>query len=128
MSVSKLTHVYVGNLAEADACTFLQGQGLRLLERNFKIKTGEIDLVMQDGDYVVFVEVKMRTHEKYGSAIEVISSVKQSRIIRAATFYLLKQHQYFKARCRFDVVGISPHKKIRRAQKITWIRDAFRVK
>lgn len=123
----KLSHVFAGQLAEADACQFLEKQGLRLLEKNFRVKSGEIDLIMQDQKHLVFVEVKLRTKQTHGSAIEVIPLPKQSRIIRAATLYLLKQKSYHTAACRFDVVGIAPHKQMRDTLEITWIKDAFQV-
>ncbi|EKD92102.1 MAG: hypothetical protein ACD_29C00185G0001 [uncultured bacterium] len=123
----------IGALAEIDACEFLEKCGLKLIEKNFTvinesgIKTGEIDLIMRDKQFLVFVEVKKRGREDYGDVLEMVTKHKQSQIIRTATHYLVRTYQYHNTHCRFDVVGISPDKKEPNNQKIEWIKDAFQV-
>lgn len=119
--------VSIGALAEQDACVFLQKQGLKFISRNFRVKGGEIDLIMRDKNVWVFIEVKLRSKQTHGNAVEMVDSFKQSRIIRAATFFLLQNKLYNSAFCRFDVVGISPSKEKQNQHEITWIKDAFRV-
>lgn len=96
-----------GQHNESLAEQFLLQQGLTLITRNYRCKAGEIDLVMQDGPHLVFVEVRFRTRRHYGSASESVTPHKQRKLIRAAETYLL---DHFAGRqlpaCRFDVVAI----------------------
>lgn len=123
----------IGSIAETDACFYLEKQGLLLIERNYISynaagkKSGEIDLVMRDHHVLVFVEVKKRHHEHYGDVMETITPQKRSRIIRAATQYLVEKNQYNSATCRFDVIGITPENHVDPSQKIEWIKNAFEV-
>ena len=74
-----------GTGAEDLACAYLQKSGLRLLARNYRCRRGEIDLIMQDGEYLVFVEVRYRKNDAFGSAAETVSSAKRARIITTAS-------------------------------------------
>jgi putative endonuclease len=110
----------VGADAEAVAAGFLQQRGLRILHRNFRVHVGEIDLVAEDRDTLVFVEVRSRTSRAYGGAAASITARKQARIVRAAQFFLATTGA--DRPCRFDCVlleGRSPD------VRIEWIRDAF---
>ncbi len=109
----------VGDNAENQACNYLQQQGLKLIERNYRSRRGEIDLVMQQDKTLVFVEVRLRTNERFGSAAESVTPRKQGRIIAAAQHYL--QQQPNSLACRFDVVAISG----KEAPSINWIPNAF---
>lgn len=109
-----------GRDAENDACAYLEKKGLHLLERNYRCHFGEIDLIMQDKQDIVFVEVRARQQTHYGDAIETIDDHKQSKLIKTAIFYLQKKHWLDKVNCRFDVVG----KQIELNQ-LEWIQDAF---
>ena len=122
--VESYSSVDVGNQAEHDACIFLQKNGLRFVEQNYRFeKYGEIDLIMRDQKYLIFVEVKLRADNNYGDAIEMVTKAKQARIIRAAKHYLQEKRLTDKEFCRFDVVAISPQNQ----EEITWIQDAFQV-
>jgi putative endonuclease len=114
-----------GMLAEARAMTYLCDQGLTLVKRNYQIerasKRYEIDLIMRDQEYWVFVEVRMRLNPNFGNSLETINRHKQSLIIKAAQYYLVENQLWGQVDCRFDAVGIDHN------QKITWIRDAFAV-
>ena len=108
-----------GEAAETLACRYLEQQGLVLMERNYRCRTGEVDLIMRDGDCIVFVEVRSRHNSRYGTPAETITRTKQRRLCRAASYYLLTHH--CNAPCRFDVIAILQQ------QQLEWIRDAFQA-
>jgi putative endonuclease len=110
-----------GAEAEDLACAWLQARGLRLRERNYRSRRGEIDLIMQDGEQLVFVEVRYRRSSRYGSAAETVTASKQARLISAASQYL--QHQSGALACRFDVLALSGPE----GERVDWIRDAFQT-
>ncbi|MEG9498642.1 YraN family protein [Mannheimia indoligenes] len=95
-----------GSFYEQKARVFLEQQGLRFVAANQHFKGGELDLIMQDGQTIVFVEVRQRKSDRYGSAVESIDYRKQQKWQNAANMWLLKQHQSLEtANCRFDVVA-----------------------
>ena len=107
-----------GQAAEALAAGFLQGRGLTVVARNFRVRGGEIDLVCRDGKTLVFVEVRLRTNTGYGGAGASITAAKRARLILAARHYLLGKPA---CDCRFDCIlldRLDP-------AAIEWIRDAF---
>ena len=112
-----------GLQAEEQALRFLEDRGLNRVERNFSSRRGEIDLVMQDQDTLVFVEVRFRRSTSFGSAAESVTGSKQQRIIQAASHFLCSRRQWRDYPCRFDVLAISGGLR----QRIDWIRDAFRA-
>ena len=107
-----------GAQAEDLACAHLERAGLKLLARNYRCPQGEIDLVMNDRDALVFVEVRYRRSNAFGTPAETVGRHKQARLRAAAGHYLLA-HATDRA-CRFDVVAISGHD-----ARIEWLRDAF---
>ena len=107
-----------GAAAEELAAVFLEGQGLRIVERNYRCRFGEIDLVARSGAVLVFVEVRARKSEAFGGAAGSITAAKRRRLVAAARHYLAK-HQVRRA-CRFDVVLIRG-----REQEIEWLANAF---
>ena len=111
-------HHAVGRAAEDRALQALRAAGLRLCERNFRIRRGEIDLVMTDNEEVVFVEVRARRGGLYGDGIDSITRAKRRRLTAAASAWL--QRQPGEPPARFDVVAVAPD------GSTTWIRDAFR--
>jgi putative endonuclease len=115
-------HISTGQAAEELACSFLEKKGLRLINRNYRCRIGEIDLIMQDQNEIVFIEVRARSHAQYATAIESINTTKQTKIIRTATFYLQQLKWLDKVNCRFDVIGISY---AQTKAHLEWIRDAF---
>jgi putative endonuclease len=96
----------VGREGEAVAAIYLEARGYRLVARNLRFRTGEIDLVMLDGGVLVFVEVKTRTNPEYGSAAEAVTPRKQQQLIRLAKIYLAGLSE--ERSCRFDVVTVEP--------------------
>ena len=110
-----------GDEAEMAAETYLCTQGLKKVTRNFLCKAGEIDLIMQDQDCLVFIEVRLRNHSMFGSGADSVLPHKQKRIIKASHAYLQK-HFDEPPYCRFDVISMSgtPNN-----YQIDWISDAF---
>jgi putative endonuclease len=111
-----------GNIAESMASRYLEEHGLTLLERNYRCRAGELDLIMQDGRYLVFVEVRCRRNERYGTAAETVTKVKQQRLIRAAHHYL--QRSRSNSPCRFDIIAIT---QMDQTITLEWIQNAFQV-
>ena len=92
-----------GQAAETSAERYLRRKGFRILERNRRSVAGELDLVAEAGNVLVFVEVKARRTSVYGGAVYAVDSRKQARLIRLAAQYLAHHHIVDRA-CRFDVV------------------------
>lgn len=111
-----------GAAAERLARVYLGQRGLRPLDANYRCRAGEIDLVMRDGNTLVFVEVRYRRSEAFGSAAETVAVPKQRRIIKTASRYLQQHPRWANDRCRFDVVAISGDAG---QADIEWIRNAF---
>jgi putative endonuclease len=107
-----------GARAEALCEALLRSAGLRILARNWRCRVGEIDLVAQEGETLVFAEVRLRRDAAYGGAAESVTAGKRARIVAAARHYLIGRAQ---VPCRFDVLlldALSP-------SRVRWIRDAF---
>lgn len=113
-----------GLAAEDQALAYLQQQGLRLCERNYACKTGELDLIMKDRDTLVFVEVRYRKSHNFGSAEESVNYRKRERLNRTAAHYMQAFNLTDKLPCRFDIITIQPD--VNRADnRVNWIRNAF---
>ena len=115
-----LMSLKIGTEAEVLALAYLQKQGLSLKVVNFRCKMGEVDLIMQDGIYLVFVEVRMRTSDDYGGALASITVSKQCKIKNTAKLYLLENNLYDKCPVRFDVLTIQGA-----TSEVSWIKNAF---
>jgi putative endonuclease len=110
-----------GAAAEQAAEQWLQQQGLRTVERNFRCRGGEIDLVMRDGESLVFVEVRLRTHRAFGGAAASVTRRKQQRLIQAARYFMACRPQWRQRPCRFDVIAIDDTG----GSRWQWLRNAF---
>jgi putative endonuclease len=108
-----------GATAEALAARFLARHGLAILERNWRRRCGEIDLVARDGDVLVFVEVRLRRRSDFGGAGASITAAKRARIVATAQLYLARLPRT--PACRFDAVLLDALE----PERIEWIRDAF---
>lgn len=106
-----------GREAEQHAAALLGRRGLKEVCRNYRCRGGEIDLIMRDGEHLVFIEVRYRSRSDYGSAAETVHGTKQQRLALAAQHYLQKSG--FGGPCRFDVVAIDGDEEPR------WLQDAF---
>jgi len=107
-----------GQDAELSAERYLHQQGLRTIEKNYRSKTGEIDLIMSDRKSLIFVEVRFRKNNLFGSAAESIDHKKQQRIRSTAEFYLMNHKRFEKHAKRFDVIAIT-------GNELEWLQGAF---
>ena len=113
-----------GQSFEQRACAELERAGLKLLARNYTTRHGELDLVMRDGNTVVFVEVRYRKSASHGDAVASVTASKQAKLILAAQHWLAAHPQHAHRACRFDVVSYDgPVNAIRQE----WLRGAFEV-
>lgn len=108
----------LGSSRETEAASYLIRRGYQILERNYRIRQGEIDLIARDGNYLVFIEVKYRKNEGSGHPAEAVDARKQQRIRQAAEHYLYCRRCGEDTPCRFDVVSII-------GDRITVIQNAF---
>ena len=121
---NKPTSIQIGTAAESLACDYLQRQGLALLERNYRAPYGELDLIMRDQNQTVFVEVRYRRNQHFGSGADSIRPAKQDKLLKTALYYLQQHPKLAKRPVRFDVVSIS----VPEGQpEIDWIKDAFQA-
>ncbi len=109
-----------GQAAEQLAATYLQQQGLKLLESNYRSRFGEIDLIMRDGKEIVFIEVRLRSSNTFGGAGASITPAKQQKLARTADDYLMRHGM---SACRFDAILMAALD----ARQLQWIRNAFEV-
>ncbi len=94
-----------GTEGEEAAARTLKKKGYKIIERNFRSPFGELDIIAEEGGYLVFVEVKRRDTPAFGDPLEAITDAKKRHIIKSAQFYM-KTHRCFERKARFDVVGI----------------------
>ncbi len=106
-----------GNLAEKQALSFLLKHHLELIERNYSWRGGEIDLIMQDENCLVFVEVRMRNNGRFGTGADTVGPRKMRKIASTAEHYLANHEIPRNLDCRFDVISID--------ERIDWIQNAF---
>ena len=108
--------------SEDFALATLQEQHLRLLAQNFRTRQGEIDLILTDEIFLVFVEVRYRSSNYFGRPEETVNFKKQTRIRRTAEYFLSRYPNPNQLPCRFDVFSVSGR---RENPKWKWIRNAF---
>jgi putative endonuclease len=116
-----VTRGAAGARAEALAAEFLAARGLAIVERNFRRRCGEIDLIAHDGDVLVFVEVRLRTRGDFGGAAASITAAKRARMAAAAGLYLARLRRT--PPCRFDALlldALDP-------SRIEWLKDVLQV-
>jgi len=113
-----------GKEAELAAIKWLKEQQLALIETNYHCRFGEIDIIMQDGDMLVFIEVRLRSNAKFGGAASSVTHSKQQKVITTAKHFLMCHTQYAKHHCRFDVIAYETSS----VQGCpVWYKDAFRT-
>jgi putative endonuclease len=108
-----------GNRAESLAADMLVRHGLTLVERNYRCRQGEIDLIMRHDGSLVFVEVRLRRNPRFGDAFASVDHRKQQRLVRAAQHYLARSG--WQGPCRFDVVGFDSD------MQAEWLKDALQT-
>ena len=107
-----------GNEKETLVIQYLVKNSIRVIERNFSCKQGEIDIIGYDGNCLVFFEVKYRKSKTYGSALEAVNFGKQKKICKVADFYRYIHHIDENHQVRYDVIGVENN-------EIIWIKIAF---
>ena len=107
-----------GAQKEEQVCAYLLSKGVKITERNFRCRQGEIDIIGYDGDYLVFFEVKYRSSRNMGSAAEAVGPAKQRKICRVADYYRMIHRYGDDMPVRFDVVAID-------GETLQWIKNAF---
>lgn len=112
-----------GKEAEQLALAYLQSRGLELVEANYHCRLGELDLVMKDGNSLVFVEVRLRRNPYYGSAAESVTRNKQDKLWRAALHFTASRPDLASLPVRFDVIALSDMQ----INDKCWIKNAFGV-
>ena len=100
-----------GSIGENKVASYLIKQGYAILKRNFVCRHGEIDIIAEHGEYIVFIEVKTRASDAMVSGLEAVDGYKQHRIIAAANYFLLKAQNLGEKNIRFDVAEVSTFKK-----------------
>lgn len=114
----------IGDEGEELAIQFLKKKRLKIIGRSYQIKAGEIDIIAKDRQTYCFIEVKSRSSDKFGTALEAIDHKKKTRITRAALWYL-QSHRLTEHPCRFDVVAIQSDGA--EEPKIKWLQNAFEL-
>lgn len=114
----------LGKFGEDEAVRYLRKNGYRILERNYSIKGGEIDIIARDDEYFVFVEVKTRTNDDFGGGFSAVTYTKQQNIIRTAQSYLMR---YGEPAVSFDVISVNVKKALFgfKTVSIEHIKNAF---
>ena len=108
----------IGSSYEDRACEHIRSQGVNIIERNYSVKYGEIDIIGQDGADLVFFEVKFRSSSDKGYASEAVNPRKQYKICRVSDFYIMTEHVPPDTQIRYDVIAID-------GENIEWIKNAF---
>jgi len=122
MGTKKPIHLDNGLRAEESACHFLEKKGLSLVKKNYRTPFGEIDIILQDGASLVFVEVRYRKSATHGTPAETVNFQKQRKIRASAAHFLQLHEKLSNFPCRFDIVALTENPK---NGTIDWIQDAF---
>jgi len=108
----------VGTDKEFLASAFLEKQGVTILERNYRNRSGEIDLIGREGEYLVFFEVKYRCNADMGHPEEAVGYAKQRQICRVADYYRCVRRLPLETAVRYDVIAIE-------GERLSWVKNAF---
>lgn len=114
----KNNNIKTGSKGEEEAIKYLIKGKYKILERNFKTKVGEIDIIAEKDGYIVFIEVKKRSSKAFGYGYEAVDVKKQQKIIKTANLYI--SYQKKESKCRFDVISIDEN-------NINHIENAFEI-
>jgi len=119
-------HNQKGQQAEAIASNYLQQNGLKPFKSNFSSKFGEIDLIMLDNEFLVFIEVRYRKKTQYGHPLETINYAKQQKILKTIQYFLIKNPSYNHMPCRIDAIAIHSETQ-KSSEQIDWIKNAIQA-
>jgi len=114
----------LGTWGERLAEAHLTGKGIHILERGFRVRSGEIDLIGEERGEIVFVEVRTRSSARFGDPLETVRDAKRRRIVRAASCYLQSRGAWNRP-CRFDLVAV--RKGPSGSVEVEHVRDAFQA-
>ena len=114
----------LGDFGEDCAAKFLEDNGYKIVARNFRIRSAEIDIIAQIDDVIIFVEVKARSNIRHGLPVEAVTVRKQKKIIEAASVFL-QDEKFSECACRFDVVEVYLRGEL--VEEINHIENAFEV-
>lgn len=114
----------IGNFGEEIAEKYLRDNQYKILEKNYRCKFGEIDIIAKEGEYIAFIEVKTRTSSLYGMPGEAVNYSKQHKISKVAQLYILKE-RLFTCNFRFDVIEVFLNEENNTSIKL--IKDAFQI-
>ncbi len=110
-----------GKFIETRVIHYIEKKGFTVIEKNYTCKMGEIDIIAKSPkDEIVFIEVRYRKNEDFGSALESVTYAKQQKIIRTALQYLQKHNLFEKVPCRFDIIGVRKD-----LLEFHWLENAF---
>ncbi len=115
---------HTGKIAEGIAAQYLTKQGLKLIDRNFHCRFGEIDLIGFDKEILTFIEVRYRKNEQYLAVVETIDQHKCRKLIITSEYYLTQHKNYRSYQCRYDVIVITGELN---KPVIEWIKNAFQA-
>lgn len=121
----RLPTIFIGKKGEETAERYLKRHGYRILEKNYKGPSGEIDIIALDKGTIVFIEVKTRRSEEFGPPELSVNSIKRQKIIRSA-FHFLSKRRIKDTPCRFDIVSITESLD-GKDKKVSIIKDAFEI-
>lgn len=110
----------IGFAVEEKVQAYLVAQGLRWIESNYRCRMGEIDLIMCDQQYLIFVEVRARRSNQFGGALASVTYQKRHKLMRTAQWYLMQKKLTAHAFVRFDIVSVEGN-----TQQMTWHQNAF---
>ncbi len=112
----------VGDDTETLACEYLIASGASILERNYRCRQGEVDIIARDDKYLCFIEVKYRKDCSFGFPEEAVSYKKRQHICKVSEFYLYSKYKSTDISVRYDVIAISPQDNM---LSVKWIKNAF---
>ena len=112
----------MGEVIESLVCDFLTDQGAAIVERNYRCRQGEVDIIARDDRYLCFIEVKYRNDPRFGQPQEAVTASKQKHICNVSKFYLYSKYKSLDVPVRYDVIAVSPHDNI---YTCNWIKNAF---
>ncbi|RBP41147.1 YraN family protein [Garciella nitratireducens] len=115
-------HIKIGKMGEREAAKFLKKKGYHIIQSNFRCRFGEIDLIARHKDTLVFIEVKTRKNNLYGTPGQAVNKTKQKKIVKTALYYL-KRNDLYDENVRFDIVEVWQHD--HKVKSIHVISNAF---
>ncbi len=112
----------IGDFYENIACRFIKASGAEVIERNFRAKRGEIDIVAKDDDHLCFIEVKYRNSDRFGAPERAVTINKQRQICKMSKLFLFSRFKSIDLPIRYDVIAISG---VQNAVTVRWLKNAF---